>query len=117
MPALMTNNPEVVLGVDTHLDAHVGALLSETGKLLGTLVIPVRTEGYQHLLAWAMSYGDLRRADVEGTGTYGAELTRVLRKHGVEVVEINRPDRAARRSQGKSDPDSSSSGRCSRKAR
>lgn len=34
MHALTTNNPEVVLGVDTHLDAHVGALLSETGKLL-----------------------------------------------------------------------------------
>lgn len=104
MHALTTNNPEVVLGVDTHLDAHVGALLSKTGKLLGTLVVPVSTEGYQHLLAWAMSYGELRRAGVEGTGTYGAELTRVLRKHGVEVLEINRPDRAARRSQGKSDP-------------
>ncbi|WAF87707.1 IS110 family transposase [Metapseudomonas otitidis] len=83
---------------------NVGALLSETGKLLGTLVVPVSTEGYQHLLAWAMSYGKVRRAGVEGTGTYGAELTRVLRKHGVEVLEINRPDRAARRSQGKSDP-------------
>lgn len=78
--------------------------MSETGKLLGTLVAPVSTEGYQHLLAWAMPYGELRRAGVEGTDTYGAELTRVLRKHGVEVLEINRPDRAARRSQGKSAP-------------
>lgn len=104
MHALTTNSPEVVLGVDTHLDAHVWALLSETGKLLGTLVVPVSTEGYQHLLAWAMSSGELRRAGVEGAGTYGTELTRVLRKHDVEVLEINRPDRAARRSQGKSDP-------------
>ncbi|MFG9943011.1 transposase [Pseudomonas aeruginosa] len=68
------------------------------------LSIPVCTEGYQRLLAWAMSYGELRRAGVEGTGTYGAGLTRILCKHGVEVLEINRPDRAARRFQGKSDP-------------
>lgn len=104
MPAQTTNRHEVVLGVDTHLDAHVGAVLSEAGRLLGTLTIPVSAEGYQRLLAWAMSFGELRRAGVEGTGTYGAGLTRVLRKHGVEVLEINRPDRAARRSQGKTDP-------------
>ncbi len=55
-------------------------------------------------LTWAMSYGDLRRAGVEGTGTYGAGLTRLLREHDIEVLEVNRPDRAARRLQGKSDP-------------
>lgn len=72
--------------------------------MLGTLTIPVSTKGYRQLLAWAMSYGDLRRAGVEGTGTYGAGLTRLLREHDIEVLEVNCPDRAARRFQGKSDP-------------
>lgn len=95
---------EVILGVDTHLDAHVGAVISETGKLLGTLSVSTDTSGYFKLLAWANSFGRLRRAGVEGTGTYGAGLARVLRDHEIDVLEVNRPDRAARRSRGKSDP-------------
>ena len=94
---------EVILGVDTHLDVHVGAVVSETGKLLGTLSVPTDMAGYLNLLAWAYSFGQLRRAGVEGIGTYGAGLTRILRDHEIEVLEVNRPDRAARRSHGKSD--------------
>jgi len=45
----------------------------------------------------------LLRAGVEGTGTYGAGLTRLLRDHQIEILEVNRPDRAVRRLQGKSD--------------
>lgn len=45
----------------------------------------------------------LRRAGVEGTGAYGAGLTRVLHAAGVTVVEVNRPDRATRRRRGKTD--------------
>lgn len=98
------NQSEVLLGVDTHLDTHVGAVISEAGKLLGTLAVPTNLDGYCELLVWAKSFGQLRRAGVEGTGTYGAGLTRVLRDHEIEVLEVNRPDRAARRSKGKSDP-------------
>ncbi|MGE6821309.1 IS110 family transposase [Pseudomonas soli] len=94
---------EVILGVDTHLDTHVGGVISETGKLLGTLSVTAETAGYLELLTWANSLGQLRRAGVEGTGTYGAGLARVLRDHEIEVLEVNRPDRAARRSRGKSD--------------
>jgi transposase len=95
---------EVILGVDTHLDAHVGAVISETGKLLGTLSVAADAVGYLKLLMWANSFGHLRRAGIEGTGTYGAGLARVLRDHEIEVLEVNRPDRAARRLRGKSDP-------------
>ncbi|WP_232456539.1 IS110 family transposase [Burkholderia ubonensis] len=95
---------EVILGVDTHLDTHVGAVISETGKLLGTLSVSADTAGYLKLLTWTNSLGRLCRAGVEGAGTYGAGLARVLRDHEVEVLEVNRPDRAARRSRGKSDP-------------
>jgi transposase len=95
---------EVILGVDTHLDSHVGVVISATGTLLGTLSVPADTTGHLRLLAWTSSFGNLRRAGVEGTGTYGAGLTRVLRDHDIEVLEVNRPDRAVRRSRGKSDP-------------
>jgi transposase len=40
---------------------------------------------------------------VEGTGSYGAALTRFLRRNQVTVIEVNRPDRAARRRHGKTD--------------
>ena len=48
-------------------------------------------------------FGVLRQVGVEGTGAYGAGLTRFLTAQGVEVVEINRPDRQRRRRRGKSD--------------
>jgi hypothetical protein len=41
---------------------------------------------------------------VEGTGSYGAGLARFLRRAGVEIVEVDRPSRQARRRAGKSDP-------------
>src|SRR5690606_21525661 len=41
---------------------------------------------------------------VEGTGSYGAGLTRYLSVQGVSVVEVNRPNRQSRRRNGKSDP-------------
>jgi transposase len=43
------------------------------------------------------------RIGVEGTGSYGAGLARWLRVHGQLVIEVDRPDRAARRRQGKAD--------------
>ena len=94
---------EVILGVDTHLNVHVGALISDTGQCLGTLSVSTDAAGYSKLMTWADSFGPLHRAGVEGTGTYGAGLARSLRDHGIEVIEVNRPDRAARRSRGKCD--------------
>ena len=96
--------PEVILGVDTHLDCHVGVVIDALGRVQGTLSIATNAEGYQKLLDWALSFGCLHRAGVEGTGTYGAALTRVLEGRGVQVIEVNRPDRSRRRLRGKSDP-------------
>ena len=30
---------EIILGVDTHLDVHVGAVIDATGRVLGTLSV------------------------------------------------------------------------------
>jgi transposase len=48
--------------------------------------------------------GEVSAWGVEGTGSYGAGLARFLAANGQRVVEVNRPDRAARRRHGKSDP-------------
>jgi hypothetical protein len=41
---------------------------------------------------------------VQATRLNGAGLTRAFQDAGIKVAEVNRPDRAARRRQGKSDP-------------
>jgi transposase len=53
---------------------------------------------------WAQSFGTICIAGVEGTSSYGAGLTRALQAAGIEVAEVSRPDRSARRRRGKSDP-------------
>jgi transposase len=98
------NQNEVMLGIDTHLETHVGVMIDYRGKWLGALSIATTPSGYRELLSWAQSLGHLHRAGIEGTGTYGAGIAQFLHTHGVEVWEINRPDRSQRRLQGKSDP-------------
>ncbi|XES00937.1 IS110 family transposase [Streptomyces sp. S1D4-11] len=95
---------EVVLGVDTHGETHAAAVVSPLGKFLGTESFPATAVGYRRLLVWACKLGTVRRAGVEGTGTFGAGLSLYLLAQHVEVYEVNRPDRTARRLLGKSDP-------------
>ncbi|WP_420711451.1 IS110 family transposase [Streptomyces sp. NRRL F-3307] len=95
---------EVVLGVDTHGEVHVAAVISPLGKVLSTESFPATAVGYRRLLVWARKRGTVRRAGVEGTGTFGAGLSRYLLTRQIQVFEVNRPDRTARRLLGKSDP-------------
>ena len=91
-------------GVDTHLDVHVAAALDPVGGLLGVESFEVNARGYRDLLHWMESFGAVHKVGVEGTGAYGAGLARYLQKMGVAVIEIDRPNRQARRKSGKSDP-------------
>jgi Transposase len=94
----------VTVGVDTHLDTHVAAVIDQTGRLCGTQAFPASTRGDVALVTWAERFGTIQRVGVEGTGTFGAGLTRFARAYGLQVVEVARPDRSTRRRQGKSDP-------------
>jgi transposase len=94
---------EVVLGVDTHKDVHVAAVISALGVLQGTRSFPTTAAGYQQMLRWATGFGTLRRAGVECTGSYGAALARHLVGEQIEVIEVNQPDKATRRRRGKTD--------------
>jgi transposase len=94
----------VTVGVDTHLDLHMAAVLDHTGRLLATKGFPTSTRGDVALVTWAEGFGPVERIGVEGTGTYGAGLTRFAHAYGLQVLEVNRPDRSLRRRRGKSDP-------------
>jgi len=94
----------VTAGVDTHLDVNVAAALDPVGGLLGVAEFPTTLAGHRGLLGWLAGFGPVARAGVEGTGSYGAGLARFLRAAGIQVVEVDRPNRQARRRSGKSDP-------------
>jgi transposase len=100
----MTMPPRITAGVDTHLDVHVAAALDERGALLGVEMFATTPAGYADLLGWLQRFGTVELAGVEGTGSYGAGLTRFLHAHDVRVVEVDRPNRQRRRRRGKSDP-------------
>lgn len=53
--------------------------------VLGTRSFPTTRTGYRAMLAWIGEFGDLARIGVEGTRSYGASLTRHLRKAGVVI--------------------------------
>lgn len=95
---------QIVLGVDTHAETHTAVVVDGLGRVLGTVEVPATMAGYRRLVRWARRHGDLVAVGVEGTGAYGAGLTRHLTKAGVEVIEVDRPNRQRRRRRGKSDP-------------
>ncbi len=84
-------------GVDTHLDLNVAAALDPVGGLLAVSQFPTTAAGHRDLLGWLAGFGPVARVGVEGTGSYGAGLARFLRAAGVQGVEVDRPNRQARR--------------------
>ncbi len=104
-PSTMTDpTPSITGGVDTHKDLHVAAALNDVGRLLGTRSFPTTAVGFRSLLNWLRGFGDVVAVGVEGTGSWGAGLTRYLLSEDVKVLEVNRPNRQDRRRRGKSDP-------------
>ena len=100
----MTNQrTEVIGGVDTHKHAHHAAVISSTGELLAEQEFAANAAGHQALHEWMNSHGVVRAVGIEGTGFYGAALARYLTNRDVKVLEVNRPNRSARRADGKSD--------------
>ena len=82
-------------GVDTHLDSHVAAVVDANGGLLGVESFSTNVAGFAALYDWLVSFGAVSRVGVEGTGAYGAGLARHLRTRGIEVIEVDRPNRQA----------------------
>ncbi|MFE3060837.1 IS110 family transposase [Nocardia sp. NPDC059239] len=93
----------VLVGVDTHADTHHVAIVNEHGKQLADREFPTTAIGYAAIEEWIRSHGDVMRVGIEGTGSYGVELARYLRRRGFDVVEVPRPTRKLRRARGKTD--------------
>lgn len=91
-------------GVDTHLAVNVAAAVDALGGLLGVAQFPTTPSGHASLLGWLQGFGEVDKVGIEGTSSYGTGLARHLRASGLEVVEVDRPNRQSRRRTGKSDP-------------
>ena len=87
----------VVAGVDTHKDVHVAVVLDELGRLGDTASFPVTARGYRNPTGWVSGFGEVLAIGVEGTGSWGAGVSRHLRARGLNVIEVNKPNRHNRR--------------------
>src|SRR5215831_10802304 len=94
----------LVVGVDTHKDVHVAVVLDWLGRRLAVRDFPASDAGNTQLVRWLAGLGPVTDAGVEGTGSYGYRLARLLADRDLRVWEINCPDRSRRRRKGKSDP-------------
>ena len=96
---------DVVIGVDTHKHTHTAAVVvAATGAAVDECTVDTDPDGYEALVAMADRHSGLRAWSIEGTGGYGAGLTRFLAQRGELVIELDRPNRPARRNGAKSDP-------------
>ena len=74
--------------------------------ILGIESFPADEPGFEALLGWLSSYGEIQMVGVEGTGSWGVGLSRFFHDHEISVVEVDRPNRQNRQNRrkiGKSD--------------
>ena len=84
---MLEGQVDAVIGVDTHRDRHAAALLDPNGGVRATLQVSSDRTGYVRLLQLADEQAPGRRIwALEGTGCYGAGLTRFLVDQGEWVV-------------------------------
>jgi transposase len=102
---MLADELDYVVGVDTHRDEHVLAVVAAaTGAVLARQVVRANERGYKAALRFAGEAVDGARAwAVEGTGSYGAGLARYLAGRGETVLEVSRTPRTERRLRGKDD--------------
>jgi len=99
---MVAESSGVVVGVDTHKHTHTAAAVSSTGAVIDHLTVSADRRGYRRLIDFAERHGVAEWA-IEGTGSFGAGLTTALLENGHKVVEVDRPERPARRAGAKSD--------------
>jgi transposase len=102
---MLADSCDVVIGVDTHRDTHtLAAVAALSGGVLATCTVRADPDGYRAALAFADTHTPTARRAwaLEGTGSYGAGLARVLVALDERVFEIDRPNKGTQRN-GKSD--------------
>lgn len=99
---MLTDQFDVVIGVDTHQDTHTAAIVDiKTTGVLAETTVTCDAAGYDQLINFAQPHA-ARVWAIEGTGSYGTGLVTRLHQLGETVVEAERPNRPARRG-GKND--------------
>jgi transposase len=102
---MLADQLDYVIGVDTHLDEHVFAVVTApTGAVVARAAVSANGRGYREALGFAARYAPAARTwAIEGTGSDGAGLARFLASRGETVVELSRTPRSERRLRGKDD--------------
>ena len=101
---MLADQLDYIVGVDPHRDSHALAVVQVlSGVVVFEATIDASSDGYAQALKLADEHACGRRAfAVEGTGSFGASLTRFLIGRDERVLEIGRL-RRERRSGGKTD--------------
>ena len=102
---MLADELDYVVGVDTHLDGHVLAVVAApAGAVVARQAVQANAGGYAAALRFAqVAAGGARVWAIEGTGSYGAGLARYLVGRGEPVLEVSRTPRSERRLHGKDD--------------
>ena len=100
---MLAERVDAVIGVDTHTDTHTAVICDARGARLAELTVPTTDTGYGQLLDALAAHAPGPRVAwaIEGTGSYGAGLTRALQEDDQEVLEVRAATRP--RGQGKND--------------
>lgn len=101
---MLADQLDYVVGVDPHRDSHALAIVHVvSGGVVFEATVAASSEGYARALQLVDAHAVGRRAfAVEGSGSFGAGLTRFLTGRGERVLEVGRL-RRERRSGGKTD--------------
>jgi transposase len=101
---MLADQLDYVVGVDPHRDTHALAIVEiRTGGVVFEASVAASSSGYARALQLVREQAPGRRAfAIEGTGSFGAGLSRFLSGEGERVLEVGRL-RRERRTRGKSD--------------
>ena len=100
---MLADQLDFIVGVDPHRDSHALAVVHVlSGAVVFETTVLANGAGYAHVLKLVDVHASGRRAfAVEGTGSFGAGLTRFLTGRGGRVLEVGQV--AAGASRGRQD--------------
>src|SRR4051794_24516065 len=95
---MLADQLDYIIGVDPHRDTHALAIVEVvSGVVVFESTVSANNDGYAEALKLAEQHGPGRRAfAIEGTGSFGAGLTRFLTVRDERVLEVGRLRRERR---------------------
>lgn len=99
---------DVAIGVDSHKETLAAAAVDGVGRMIDGAEFRNDAKGHQQFLAWVRGQAVERRIGIEGSGSFGAGLARMLLEAGEDVREVPSSltyrERRRESTHGKSDP-------------